>query len=258
MNWMTELSSRKWIASLTGKFSHSKLSRLIIPKFAKAYGIPIEEAEKELKEYATLNEFFTRKLKPGQRPISTEADVMVSPVDSLITAMGKIDAGTILNVKGQDYSLDEILHHSPRAETYRHGYFFVLYLSPTDYHRIHTPVAGKKLEFEHVKGKVYPVNDHGMRNMRQVLSRNERLITYIEHAGGEVAVVKVGAMNVSSIKYSVPDAMEWKLGDDFAYFEFGSTVVLLTENDTFEVSPNVEIGTKVKMGQALGHFKHHS
>lgn len=258
MNWMTELSSRKWIASLTGKFSHSKLSRLVIPTFAKSYGISIEEAEKELKEYSTLNEFFTRKLKPGQRPISTEVDVMVSPVDSLITAMGTIDAGTILNVKGQDYSLDEILHHSPRAEAYRHGYFFVLYLSPTDYHRIHTPVAGKKIESEHVKGKVYPVNDHGMRNMRQVLSRNERLITYIEHASGEVAVVKVGAMNVSSIKYSVPDAMEWKLGDDFAYFEFGSTVVLLTEDNTFEVSPNVKIGAKIEMGQALGYFKQHS
>jgi phosphatidylserine decarboxylase len=256
MNWMTELSSRKWIASLTGKFSHSRLSRLIIPKFVKAYGIPIEEAEKELQEYNTLNEFFTRKLKPEYRPFPTETDVMVSPVDSLITAMGKINAGMIVNVKGQDYSLDDLLHYSPRAETYRDGYFFVLYLSPADYHRIHTPVAGKKLESEHIKGKVYPVNDHGMRNMRQVLSRNERLITYIEHAGGEVAVVKVGAMNVSSIKYSVPDAMEWNLGDDFAYFEFGSTVVLLTEDNTFEVSPSVKIGDKVKMGQALGHFKH--
>lgn len=257
MNWMTELTSRKWIAQLTGRFSHSKLSRLIIPTFAKSYGIPIEEAEKDLKEYRTLNEFFTRKLKPGSRPISTEENVMISPVDSLITAMGPIDAGTILNVKGQDYSLDELLNHSPRAEVYRHGYAFVLYLSPTDYHRIHTPVAGKKIESEHIKGKVYPVNDHGMRNMRQVLSRNERLITYIAHPAGEVAVIKVGAMNVSSIKYSFPEVFEWQLGDDLAYFEFGSTVVLLTESNTFEVCPELSIGTKVKMGEALGRFTKH-
>ncbi|MNJ49469.1 Phosphatidylserine decarboxylase proenzyme [compost metagenome] len=237
-----------------GRFSHSEISRLLIPAFAKSYNIPLHEAEKDIKEYRTLNEFFTRKLKPDMRPIPSLPDGLISPVDALITAMGEIHSGTILNVKGQDYSLAELLNYSPRVETYNHGHFFVLYLSPTDYHRIHAPVTGLKLESEHIKGKVYPVNDFGMCHIRTVLSRNERLITYIAHDFGEVAVVKVGAMNVSSIKYTDDQAKNWNRGDDLAYFEFGSTVVLLTENGTFEPLPELTIGRKVKMGEPLGKF----
>lgn len=255
MKWMTELTSRKWISRLIGRFSHSEVSRLLIPAFAKSYGIPLHEAEKDMKEYRTLNEFFTRRLKPDMRPIHSLPEGLISPVDALITAMGDIQAGTILNVKGQDYSLEELLNYSPRMETYNHGYFFVLYLSPTDYHRIHAPVTGRKLESDHIKGKVYPVNDFGMRNMRKVLSRNERLITYISHDLGEVAVVKVGAMNVSSIKYTDAQAKLWNRGDDLAYFEFGSTVVLLIENGTFEPLPELAAGCKVKMGEPLGRFR---
>src|SRR5690606_18809828 len=107
----------------------------------------------------------------------------------------------------------------------RQGFYIVLYLSPTDYHRIHCPVSGKLLEREHVPGKVYPVNEFGMRHMKGTLSRNERLITYIRHGGGEAAVVKVGAMNVSSIQYVEPLGNTVERGQELAYFEFGSTVV---------------------------------
>ncbi|GGF89956.1 archaetidylserine decarboxylase [Paenibacillus aceti] len=254
MIWMTELSSRKSICRLTGRFSHSKWSRFVIPRFAKAYGIALDEAEKGIKEYRTLNEFFTRRLKAGMRPICPDPDSLISPVDALITAMGQVQSSTILNVKGQDYSIDELLNHSPRSEAFRNGYVFVLYLSPTDYHRIHAPVGGRKLESEHIPGKVYPVNDFGMTHMRSVLCRNERLITYMAHEYGEVAVVKVGAMNVSSIKYVDSEAKQWERGDELAYFEFGSTVVLLTQSGTFEPSPDLEIGQKVKVGTQLGHF----
>ncbi|CAM4506141.1 archaetidylserine decarboxylase [Paenibacillus macerans] len=254
MKWMTELSSRKSVCRLMGKFSHSEISRLLIPLFAKSYAIPLHEAEKELREYRTLNEFFTRKLKPGMRPVHAEQGGMVSPVDALITFMGEIRSGTILNVKGQDYSVEELLNRSPRIESYKHGYAFVLYLSPTDYHRIHAPVTGKKLESEHIKGRVYPVNDFGMRHMKKVLCRNERLITYISHEHGEVALVKVGAMNVSSIKYTDERAKSWNQGDDLAYFEFGSTVVLLTQNGTFAPLPGLAPGRKIRMGEPLGSF----
>ena len=254
MKWMTELSSRKWLSRLIGKFSHSGVSRAMIPLFAKSYGIPLHEAEKELREYRTLNEFFTRKLKPGMRPLHAEPGVMISPVDALITFMGEVQSGTILNVKGQDYSLEALLASSPRVELYKHGYAFVLYLSPTDYHRIHAPVTGKKLESEHIQGRVYPVNDFGMRHMKKVLCRNERLITYISHEYGEIALVKVGAMNVSSIQYTDPSAKSWEQGDDLAYFEFGSTVVLLTQNGTFTPWPELAPGQKVRMGEALGRF----
>lgn len=254
MKWMTELTSRKWISGLMGRFSHSRASRHMIPWFAKSYRIPLHEAEKELKEYRTLNEFFTRKLKSGMRPIHPEPLGLISPVDALITFMGEIQSGTMFNVKGQDYTLDDLLNHSPRVGSYAHGYAFVLYLSPTDYHRIHAPVTGTRLESEHIKGRVYPVNDFGMKHMKGVLTRNERLITYLSHERGEIALVKVGAMNVSSIRYSDESASAWNQGDDLAYFEFGSTVVLLMETGTFEPLPDRAVGQKVRMGEPLGRF----
>jgi len=219
------------------------------------YGIAIEEAEKRMDEYSTLNEFFTRRLKPGMRVIDSDPGALVSPVDALITGAGKIHDGTILNIKGQDYTIDELLAGSPRTENYRGGFCLVLYLSPTDYHRIHAPVEGVIVEREHLPGRVYPVNDFGLRHMPRVLSRNERLVTYIKHASGEVAVVKVGAMNVSSIRYVDQSAQRTERGGELAYFEFGSTVVLLTEDDTFELRSDLMPGKKVRMGEKLGTLR---
>ncbi|MFM9280041.1 archaetidylserine decarboxylase [Paenibacillus jiagnxiensis] len=252
---MTELSSRKWVCRLMGAFAQSGASRRMIPTFIRVYQIAAEEAEQDWRQYPSLNAFFTRRLKAGARPVHTAQDVMVSPVDALITYNGEVTAGTLLNVKGQDYTLEELLNFSPRLEKYTHGHAFVLYLSPTDYHRIHAPVTGNLVEKEHVKGKVYPVNEFGLTHMRTVLSRNERKIAYISHEYGEIALVKVGAMNVSSIRYSDEDANAWTAGDELAYFEFGSTVVLLTESGTFSPNPSLHQGDRVKMGEALGHFK---
>jgi phosphatidylserine decarboxylase len=249
---MTELSSRKSISTLTGTFAKSGMSRRLIPWFAKTYGIRIEDAEKAIHEYRSLNDFFTRKLKPGLRPIDPSASALVSPVDAAITGMGRIEEGAMFNIKGQNYTIAELLNQSPRVVNYENGFYLVLYLSPTDYHRIHAPVTGKIIEKEHIRGKVYPVNDFGLSNMKRVLSRNERLITYIRHEFGELAVVKVGAMNVSSIKYADPLPEELTAGDDLAYFEFGSTVVLLTETGGFDCRQDLQVGSLVKMGEALG------
>lgn len=251
---LTELSSRKFISRTTGAFAKSKASRTLIPRFAKTYGIRVEEAERGLTEYASLNDFFTRRLKQGLRPIDTTPDTAVSPVDALITGMGPISSGLMMNIKGQDYTLEELLNRSPRTVCYENGFYFVLYLSPTDYHRIHSPVAGHILEKEHVAGKVYPVNEFGLRHMSRVLSRNERLITYMEHSFGEIAVVKVGALNVSSIQYVSPLPDQLERGDELAFFEFGSTVVLLMETGTFTPRSGLQLGAKVKMGEALGRF----
>ncbi|MWC28946.1 archaetidylserine decarboxylase [Paenibacillus sp. MMS18-CY102] len=252
---MTELTSRKSISRLTGGFAQSAVSRKLIPRFAKMYNIKVEEAEKPLHQYATLNEFFTRRLKPGMRAIDQDPAGLASPVDALITGCGPIEAGTILNVKGQDYTIEELLNRSPRTENYKNGYYAVLYLSPTDYHRIHVPVDGIAEEREHIPGKVYPVNEFGLRHMRRVLSRNERLVTYIRHNAGEVAVVKVGAMNVSSIRFAEPQTREVAKGADLAYFEFGSTVVLLTEDGTFIPRADLKVGLRVKMGEKLGQLR---
>lgn len=252
---LTELGSRKWISRMAGRFAHSSASRLLIPRFARIYDIAVDEAEKPLREYATLNEFFTRRLKPGVRPIDDAPGVLISPVDAQITGMGPIKRGTLFNVKGQDYTIDELLGGNPRAEIYRNGFGFVLYLSPSDYHRIHSPVGGVIVERDHLPGRVYPVNDFGLTHMPRVLSRNERLVTYIRHETGETAVVKVGALNVSGIRYADPKADRLTRGGELAWFEFGSTVVLLTENGTFRPRGDLAAGSKVRMGEALGYLQ---
>lgn len=249
---MTELTSRKWISKLTGAFAQSPLSRLLITTFANTYKINVAEAEKPLEQYRTLNEFFTRRLKPDMRQIDATPYALVSPVDAVIASCGKINKGTILNVKGQDYSISELLADEQRSKAYNDGYYFVLYLSPTDYHRIHAPVAGEIVHKVHLPGKVYPVNKFGLTHMRSVLSRNERLITYIRHDKHTVAAVKVGAMNVSSIQYIDAAKKQLERGEELAYFAFGSTVVLLTENDSFAVDSALQPGMKVSMGQRLG------
>ncbi|MFS1513992.1 archaetidylserine decarboxylase [Chengkuizengella sp. SCS-71B] len=251
---LTELSSRKTISRLTGQFAKSKISIKLIPRFAKTYGININEAEKNINEYVSLNDFFTRRLKTGSRKIQQDDNIVVSPVDAKITGIGTIENGEIINVKGQDYTVDELLNHSPRTVTYKNGFYMVLYLSPSDYHRIHAPVSGEIVENEHIPGKVYPVNDFGLKHMRKVLSRNERLISYIRHEFTEIALVKVGAMNVSSIQLIESLNNEISIGDELAYFEFGSTVVLLMEKDSFQYNENKFIGDKVKMGETLGQI----
>ena len=252
LRWMTELTSRKFVSKMTGAFAKSRISRPLIRRFAQIYRIEMEEVEKRLEEYASLNEFFPRRLKPGSRPVDPSPDALVSPVDAKITACGFVRDGQLLHIKGQDYTLHELLGGSPRIPQFLQGFFWVLYLSPRDYHRIHAPCAGEIVETEHLSGRVYPVNDTGLRLIRRVLSRNERLVTYIRHDKGEVALVKVGALNVSSIRYVEPRPDVLNRGDELAYFEFGSTVVLLTEDGTFEPRPDLYPGLSVKMGEKLG------
>lgn len=250
---LTELTSRKWLSRLTGSFAQSSASKALIPHFAKLYGINIDEAEKQIHEYKSLNEFFTRRLKKEARPVEIDPTSVISPVDALITGCGKISNNMLLNVKGQSYSVTDLLQSEQYAKRFENGYFYVLYLSPTDYHRIHTPIAGSILERKHLKGKVYPVNDASMTNMSQVLNRNERLITYIEHESHAlVSVVKVGALNVSSIQYVDEQQKFCHKGDELAYFEFGSTVVLLFEANTYSPADDITLNSRVKMGERLG------
>jgi phosphatidylserine decarboxylase len=251
---LTELSSRKFVSRIAGHLAKSRMSKPWISTFIRTYGIRAEDAEKQMHEYESLNDFFTRRLKQGLRLIDPDPTALISPVDAIVTGIGRVESGLILNVKGQDYTVEDLLNHSPRIENYKNGFYMVLYLSPTDYHRIHSPAAGAIVETEHIPGKVYPVNEFGLRHMRKVLSRNERLVTYIQHEQGELALVKVGAMNVSSIRYIQPLPDRVERGDELAYFEFGSTVVLLMENGSFHCKEDIALGSKVQMGQQLGKF----
>lgn len=254
--FLTQLSSRKRIAQLCGRVAKSSFSKRLIPHFAKTYQININEAEKDLRDYPTLNAFFVRRMKKECRPIESAQGSVVSPVDGRVVGIGKIEDGVIFNVKEQTYTLDEMLAHPHYTEVFRNGQYVVLYLSPTNYHRIHSPISGK-IEGHHFRaGTVFPVNKFGLRYMKKVLSRNARLITYVKNEYTESAIVKVGAMNVSSIKLS--DRLiskEVGKGDELAYFEFGSTVVLLFKGSTVQFNSTLTEGADVKMGEGIGKLR---
>ncbi len=251
--FFTELTSSRFISSITGTFAKSKISKFMIPTFANIYNIKIEEAEMDLDQYPTLNSFFTRRLKPGTRVIDRNDQSLASPVDARITAVGEINDAKELIVKGQRYTPLEIINDFDDLQVNNFSHFIVLYLSPTDYHRIHAPVSGTWKSHLHVPGAVYPVHDPALTHIRGVLKRNERLTTCIQSKFGEVAVCKVGAMNVSSIQYAVPIGTDLIKGGELAYFEFGSTVVLFVSGNFNWDSTLVE-GGRVRMGQAIGHW----
>lgn len=250
---LTQLSSRRSLSYLAGWVAKSRFSKRLIPYFIHVYKIDVSEAERSPEDYPHLNAFFTRRLKPGVRPIFPEPHVAVSPVDGTITSMGTIRSDGMIVVKGKPYSLAEMLQDRGQEQRYHGGYFIVLYLSPRDYHRIHAPISGRIVGTARHRGTVYPVNPTGLQLIDGVLAKNERLITYIEHGQTQMAVVKVGAMNVASIRWSDRlRSTEVSKGDELAYFEFGSTVVLLFEPGSFALIEGLREGDKVRMGQPIG------
>ncbi len=252
---LTQLSSRRSISYLVGRVAKSRFSKRLIPYFIHVYKIDVSEAERPPEAYPHLNAFFTRRLKPGVRPIHPGPHVAVSPVDGTVTSMGIIRSDGMIVVKGKPYSLAEMLQDQDQEQRYRGGYFLVLYLSPRDYHRIHAPIGGRIVGTVHHRGTVYPVNPTGLQLINGVLAKNERLITYIEHDQTQVAVIKVGAMNVASIRWSDRlRSTEVIKGEELAYFEFGSTVVLLFEPGSFALIEGLKEGDKVKMGQPIGYM----
>ena len=151
------------LSRLVGKFAAAKAGKLTtaaIRWFIRQYGINMSEAQQEGAEaYPTFNEFFTRPLKDGMRPIDSASDSVVFPADGAISQFGAIEKGKLIQAKNHDYSASALLGGDPvKAEEYRDGSFITIYLSPKDYHRVHMPVAGILKEMVYVPGKLFSVN----------------------------------------------------------------------------------------------------
>ncbi|MGN7472247.1 archaetidylserine decarboxylase [Brevibacillus sp. SAFN-007a] len=253
-----------------GKITASRFSRLAIQRYIRHYKIDASIIEKPVTEYRTLKEFFTRRLKPGARPIASGPDVIVSPVDGTVSQLGDIAEGTLIQAKGKEFSVTELLGGSEEeAKRYYGGKFITIYLSPRDYHRIHMPVAGELVRYSYLPGRLYPVNRLGIENVDRLFARNERLVTYIQSDGlGDMALVKVGALFVGSVKVvyntattnikhgrqtnePIAGTPHLEKGDELGWFEFGSTVILLLESSQLKWAEGVEKGKSLLMGQLL-------
>ena len=245
--------------------------RAVIRRFARRYGVDAAEAERAIEEYLTFTEFFTRRLKPGARPIAPGEGVPVSPVDGTVGEVGEIVDGRLLQAKGKHYTLAE-LFGGPRAEDdarrFAGGSFVTIYLAPCDYHRIHAPLGGSITGYVNVPGTLWPVNSIGVRNVERLFCVNERLTTFLETPRGPCAVVAVGAMNVGRIRavyddvvtnarrtravqrkeYGKPIPVE--KGAELAIFEMGSTVVAVFAPG-MKVAADVVPGRAIRLGERL-------
>ncbi|MCZ8158155.1 MAG: archaetidylserine decarboxylase [Leptospira sp.] len=272
------LLPKNLISKLFGYFSTLRLPRFImigiLKAFAKAYKINLDEAELEIKEYASLNQFFTRALRAEARIIDSAENAVVSPTDSKITSFGNINESTIIQAKGIDYSVKELIGSEKYYKSFTNGKYITFYLSPQDYHRIHSPFFGQILGYYYEPGKLFPVNDLAVLNIRGLFPKNERLITFLQTEYGKVAVIKVGASNVGKIRVTYDNKIvtnnwirfskehEYKdvsimidKGSELGRFEMGSTVILVFENDTIELSKNIALGEKIQYGTTVGMFK---
>jgi phosphatidylserine decarboxylase len=207
--------------------------------------------EQEIHEYPTLHDFFIRKLKAGTRPINGEETAVVSPVDAIIEDIGEIDSNAIMVVKGKPYSIQEMLGSELKAKPYLEGSYMIFYLSPTHYHRIHSPVSGQVIDQWVLGSKSYPVNKPGLKYGIRTLAKNYRSITEIVSQGKMLAMVKVGAMFVNSIELTHPNEALSK-GDEMAYFTFGSTVILLLPKNHFKLEEKIKTPYPIKVGEKIG------
>ena len=251
---MIELTNGRWTSVILRRFARSSVSRLMIPSFTRIYQLNQEEMEKGLSEYPTLHDLFVRTLKKEARKIDKSDDAVVSPVDAVIEDVGSINETSDIVVKGKTYSIEEMLGDSQLLSKYLHGTYMILYLSPSHYHRIHSPVNGIVTKQWTLGSKSYPVNKLGLKYGIRTLAKNYRVITEVKTESGHVAIVKVGAMFVNSIE-TTHKGSELEKGGEIAYFSFGSTVVLLFEKNIFQIDSNIHTPKEIKVGERIGVFK---
>ena len=237
--------------------------------FLKLYRVAMNEAaETDPYRYGSFNEFFTRALKEGARPIARDERAIVSPADGCISEAGSIEGDRLLQAKGRHYRLAELLAAQPWASRFEGGSFATIYLAPFNYHRVHMPLRGELKDTVYVPGRLFSVNSATAQHVPQLFARNERILTLFDTAYGQMALVMVGALNVGSmatvwagditpaarrvITRLPADPTTLEKGAELGRFNMGSTVILLFEPDRVHWHPHLRAGREVRLGQFLG------
>jgi len=244
---------------------------LLIRWFVNKYGVNMDEAlDTDIASYASFNDFFTRPLKPDTRPLA-DAD-FVSPVDGAISKFGAIDDVHIIQAKGHQFTVTDLLGGDANlAEQFRHGSFANLYLSPRDYHRIHMPCAGTLIRMVYVPGRLFSVNPATARAVPGLFARNERVICEFNSAEhGPFVMVLVGATIVGSMaaawhgvvnprRTGVPNTWEYhdqaiqlRKGEEMGRFLLGSTVIMLFRENVICFNETWEAERSVRLGERMG------
>jgi len=243
--------------------------------FVRTFKVDMGEAmETDPLAYPHFNAFFTRALKPGARPLPADPGSICSPADGVISAMGPIADDTVLQAKGHGYSLTTLLGGNPdHAAAFRNGSFMTVYLSPRDYHRVHSPLAGTLREMIHVPGRLFSVGRHTVRTVPGLFARNERVVCLFDTDNGPMAVILVGAINVASIEtvwageitpprgrairhfhYTQKPVPVLQRGEELGRFNMGSTAIVVFPPGMARLDETLQADQVVKVGQAIGRL----
>ena len=247
------------------------VKNLLIYLISRIAGINYSEAlSPDPADYTSFNAWFTRALKPGARTFDPDPQAFLSPCDGRISETGPLQENRILQAKGKDYSVQDLLANDPVCEQLAGGYFSTIYLSPKDYHRIHMPIGGRLQRMIHVPGRLFSVAPYTVRQVPRLFARNERVISIFETDSGPLVMVLVGAMLVSSTETvwagevtptknkevsvtDYPDAdIALAKGEEMGRFNMGSTVILLMPPGALKGLSDLGAGDPVKLGQKLG------
>lgn len=239
----------------------------LIAWFARQYKVKLDDAlDPDLSSYPSFNAFFTRALRADARPIDTADDSIVSPADGRLTRFGPIEHGRIIQAKGFDYGLGDLLG-KPDAdiEMFDGGVTATIYLAPHNYHRIHAPVAGRIAEMQYIAGRRFSVNAVTASWIDRLYCRNERLVCWFDSDIGRYAAVLVGALNVSSIATTMTGEIRSgrdahfaefggatvQRGAEFARFNLGSTIVLALPRGSARFIDDLQSGQAVRIGERI-------
>ena len=245
------------------------LTTWVIEGFISRYKVNMSEAvHEDPAHYKSFNEFFTRPLKEGVRPLASST--WVCPVDGAISQCGAIELDQIFQAKGHQYSTRALVGgDAALAAQFQNGQFATLYLSPRDYHRIHMPIAGKLLRMIHVPGDLFSVNPTTARGVPGLFARNERVVCEFETAQGPMVLVLVGATIVGSMatvwhgQVNPPRpgmVREWhydtqnvllQKGEEMGRFLLGSTVVMLFQQNSIAFPTDWLSTRPLQMGEAM-------
>lgn len=234
--------------------------------YVALFGVDQAEAEQEIEAYVSIVDLFTRRLKPGLRPIDPSPDSLVSPADGTWGQCGRVASGHALQVKGRSYSIAALLGASQDAQPFAHGSYATFYLSPRDYHRFHVPLAATLQRARYIPGRLWPVNERSIAHIDHVFSRNERIVCFFATERGPMALVAVGATVVGRTVVEFDDlvtnpwqrqiqnrsynALSFAKGQELGRFEFGSTIILVTANPALQFFQQTP-GTPVRVGQPV-------
>jgi len=254
----------------------SVLKNTLIHWFAKQYGVDLSEAVHENPaDYENFNAFFTRPLKTEARPLHQEEHAIVCPVDGVVSQIGSIEDGRIIQAKGKSFSLLELIGGDANlAAEFAKGLFITIYLSPKDYHRIHMPLPGRVKHMLQVPGRLFSVSAATTRVVNRLFARNERVVTLFKNSSvKDFYCILVGALFVGGMEtvwhgpvtpphggflkrwdYENDSSSKLSLekGQEMGRFNMGSTVILLFKPGATTWLPEIQTGATVVMGQKLG------